>query len=334
MLSKKNISILITVATLILFAAYFYQNRSDFTMLKSINPIYMVLASVCHFIIVFANGLLTKWIIKPYGKKMTILESYFLSLYASIGNFFLPVGSGLAIRAVYLKKKVALNYKNYMTTLYGNYMIVFLCNGVFGLAALYFLKDLSSGQHSFKTLVIVFLAMTLSTTVLVFHILPVKAIKRVSQKIGKIGRLSLEVINGWDIIAKQRSLLVRMISVTLIGFVALLGVNYFAVTALGLSVSFWALVLYTSIGSIALLLNITPGSIGIKEALYIFSSAALGLTVPQILSISIIDRLSKFFVLVIGWALMYINVLPGSKEFRKLVSISKSDEQKEEITNG
>jgi uncharacterized protein (TIRG00374 family) len=316
---KNSIRRIVTPLLLIAFSYYFFNNWEDFYALKAINPGYLVLAIIGHFAIVFTNGLLIKWILEPYDKHLGVIESYYLSLYSSIGNFFLPIGSGMAMRAVYLKKRLKFNYKTFMTTLYGNYMIVFFCNGILGLLALAFLGNVEVNRAIYTTLVGVFAAMSTGTFILMVHLIPQQVFRTISKHTGSVGKKLVGVISGWEIVAKQRKLLVKMSFATILGFLALMVVNASAMAALNLEVRFWPIVLYSAIGSIALLLNFTPGSLGIKEGLYIFSSSALGFTVPQILAISIIDRGTKFIVLVGGWLLMYTNQLPGSKDFRAIV---------------
>ena len=316
---KNSIRRIITPLLLILFGYYLYNNWDDFYALKSINLGYLTLAVIGHFIIVFTNGLLVKWILEPYDKQLSTIESYYLSLYSSIG-------SGMAMRAVYLKNRLDFNYKTFMTTLYGNYMIVFFCNGVLGLLALAFLRDTEVNQAIYLTLLGVFAVMSAGTFILMAHLIPQQVFRVVAKRAGSMGKKFVGVISGWEIVAKHRKLLLKMSIATVFGFLALMVVNASAMAALNLEVRFWPIVLYSAIGSIALLLNLTPGSLGIKEGLYIFSSSALGFTVPQILAISIIDRGTKFIVLAGGWLLMYTNQLPGSKDFRMVVKGSKKQQ--------
>lgn len=312
-LKNKKLPYSLLSAFLIAFVWYFVDNRDDFRFLSDIDPRYLIAIAVGHFLTIYTNGLLIKWLIKPFNKNISNYEGYYVALLASIGNYFLPAGSGLAMRAVYLKKKVGLNYKAFLTTLYGNYIILFLCYGLAGLVSLVMLVDRRGGQ-AFYSLLLLFTAMVLVTGYLAVFGNPKKVTTLLRRVLPKATKNLVEIVESWNLIANERKLLLKMTAVTLLWFLIAVGINYASIASIGASVSIWVLILYSALNSISLLINITPGSLGIREGMYIYAIGIIGLTIPQILASSIIERGVKGVVLVAGWFFSYIFQVLDRKE--------------------
>lgn len=300
--SKKYLSIVLSVIFTLLFALYVGEHQNDFKQLLDFKPIYIIGALFGHLGVIFTNGLIVKWIMEPFGKFISVRESFYVSLISSAGNFFLPVGTGTGFRALYLKQKHKLNYKNFFSTLYGNYIIVIFVNSVAAILSLVFLQVVATEIG--KQLIIVFtllIGITISASILK---LPKKIIAFMHDKFGRIGRILTEILDGWLFIAAHKRLLWRLITAAIMNFLAALLISFSALKAVGVSVSLWVLILYSSLSVLTLLVNITPGSLGIKEGLYIYSSSILNLNTPQILSSAIVDRLTKFIILLLGWLVL------------------------------
>jgi uncharacterized protein (TIRG00374 family) len=299
---------------LLLFLAYlvFYISRhyQEFKPLTEVNPGYLLIIAVGHLSGIYLNGLFVKFILEPFKKTISSKESFTVSLISTVGNYFLPVGTGTGVKAVYLKKKFKLSYTDFMATLSGNYILVFLLNSFIGLVALYLLRrQAPTSQFTVLALAlgVIFAGMLVMATIgfpswLLAKLQNTKQLKRYTSIISNI-------LNGWNTITRNRGLLLRLLMITLLNFFISIGITYVAVVSLGFDIKASALVLYTALGSLSFLLNVTPGSIGIRESIYIFSSAILGLTIPEILSVSIIDKSVLFFVLLISWLLIQTGVI-------------------------
>jgi uncharacterized membrane protein YbhN (UPF0104 family) len=69
--------------------------------------------------------------------------------------------------------------------------------------------------------------------------------------------------------------------------------------------------LYSSLSGASLLISLTPGSLGIREGVFLITSQSIGLVEEQILQLAIVDRGIMFILLVI----MMIFVSIFLKEF-------------------
>lgn len=311
MLRKPKASVLIswsvTLFFIILFAVYFSSSVAEFRSLQEINGIFLLLAAVGHVLLIASNGLLIRWLLVPYKTSISRYQAFYASVLSSIGNFFLPAGSGALLRANYLKKVANLRFKDFVTTLYGTYVILFLCYGLMGLLSLIFLQTTISNTG--LILAAVFLGMIGGTGYLTLVGMPKYVQQRLKASNHKLIAGINYVVLGWKTVVRDKMLVYKIIALTLVWFALSMFVFYCSARAVGLNIKLWALVLYSALGSLTMLVNITPGSLGIRESIFLFSASVLGMTAPQILSVSIVERGTKAAVLVIGYSLEKIRKL-------------------------
>lgn len=321
-MKTKYLSLLLTVLIVGIFIWYFATHLNDFRNLLTVEPIYLFLIAIGHFVVLVTNGLFLKAIVLEFGSKMSILDSLRASLVTATGNLVLPAGGGSGVQAVLLKKSHGLSYKNFLSALSGNYIIVFLINSLLGLLALYFLHPVQSVEYLILALVLLTLfVITLWLTIFgVPRSLVDYDTKENSKKtlLTRIIHILLDVVKGWNLIIKSKKLVGLLILITIINFFALVVISQASLVAVGAQITFWGLILYCVLGAISLLVNLTPGSLGIKEAIYIFSSSIIGLTTPQILSAAILDRGIKYLMLIFGWLWVKATGLKYKKDTREI----------------
>lgn len=286
-----------------LFIWYFLKNRESFKPIMDIRLGYLLAVALLDVFLLLFNGLFLKFIVEPFNKKLSYHESAYVSVISSIGNFFAPVGGGLGFRAVYLKTKHKLSYANYLSTLSGNYVIVFICTSFFGLLSLLVLSDF--GSPRFLPLFMVFLGILLGSITTMF--LPPISEARLSNikqdKLRKIISLINQIANGWDIIKRDKRLVGKLLLVTLLSFATTCLATSLIAMSLSIDISVPGVVLMSALGSLSFIINITPANFGIKETIYAFSATTIGISAPQALSIALIDRGVLFFIMVLMWLL-------------------------------
>lgn len=312
-LASKKISLLITVAVISTFIVYFLLNTEKFKPLLHINVKILALIALTDLAVIGMNGLFIKIILVPFNKFISFIESYYVSLISTVGNYFAPVGAGFAFRAVYLKKKHNLPYSEYISTLSGNYVLVFMVSSILGLTALFLLRDNTSPQ--FMTLLLVFgflLIVSLILSLMKFPQISIDSIK--NKKLRSITTIFYRIVSGWHKIASNKKLMLRLFGLTLINASLSLITIWLIVKSLNLEITFPALLLFSVLGTLSLFINITPANLGIKEAIYIFSSGVLGFAVSQILLIALIDRAVLFLVLLGLW-LIFVKIRKADQEF-------------------
>ena len=161
-------------------------------------------------------------------------------------------------------------------------------------------------------LLIFFSALFFAMLFLIFVRFPAKkTINTKNSFLEKVSRFLQKFIQGWDTIVKNRKLLKNLIFVT-VGHVLVNTIIIFVeFIALNITIDIPNLMLYSSLSGASLLISLTPGSLGIREGVFLITSQSIGLVEEQILQLAIVDRGIMFILLVI----MMIFVSIFLKEF-------------------
>lgn len=318
---KKNkiISALISLVVLAIFAWYFLTHMEEFRSLLSVHPAYLVFIALGHLVVLISNGLFLKVILKAFRKEMTLSQSFHASLITATGNLFLPAGGGSGVQAIFLKKTHKLSYSNFLSALSGNYVIVFLLCSLVGIIALLSINSAVSVEY--VAIFLVFCVVFIVTLLLTIFGLPAWVSNYESNSnslLRRVLRVIIQVMKGWNLIIKNKQLVIKLLVLTMINFSALLFISYFSLISVGAHISFWGLILYGVLGTMSLLVNITPGALGIKEAIYVFSSTVIGITTPQIVGAAILDRGIKYIMLILGWAWIKATGLKNNRDSREI----------------
>ncbi|MFC1780523.1 YbhN family protein [Patescibacteria group bacterium] len=311
---KKYISVILTILFLSIFCIYFFQNQEDFKPLLQLSIPILVIISLLKVLTIFSMGLFIKIVLKPFKKKMSLAESFYISTLSTIGNYFMPLRGGAGIRAVYLKKKLKLSYSHFISTLSGNYIITFAVYSIIGLVSLILIQV--KYNISSTILYIFFITLALVTLTLSLVKIP-KRILEISEKPGILNRISKILVNiakGWSFITSNKSLLVKLLFITFLNFLITASITFLGFKSIGVNLTFPSLLLYVSLSGTSLLISLTPGSIGIREGVLLLSASIIATTSENILQVAVIDRGLSFFVLlflyIIIKVLTSLKVLP------------------------
>lgn len=304
---KKNIiSILLTVLVLILFGIYLYRNPQILISIQEINLWYLIVISVLFLIIFFIEGLFIKLTLHAFDKNIDTKESYFLSTVSRIGNYLLPMRAGAVFRAMYLKKIHKFEYSKFLSTLYAYYILLFLIYSVLALLALG-IKYIDTYIY-FPIVTIFFVILFIATVlVIVFRKFEVKNMSK-NKYIQKILTVLNKFISSWDNIVKRKDIFINLILLTT-GNILINWVIYIVeFHSLNININILDTLLYTCLSGVSLLISITPGSLGLREAVFLFTSESIGLTEEQIMQLAFIDRGVMYVLLLVLLVLITIFV--------------------------
>lgn len=286
MKKKLIVSNTLFVVFLAIFLYYFTRNYADFRALFNLNIYTLVTILILLVISIYINGQFNRHALTVFNKHISRSEGFKVALLTSVGNYFGPFLGGVGIRAVYLKKKFNLAYSDFLSTVYAYYLIVFLTSAVCGLLSLALLKN-NSSENGYYLL-------------LPFFILVLAVITFLSNGINQL-KISKKIIKFKNPLMKRSKLTATLFYINIASFTSLALINYLEFTLLGVHMSLGQLMLYTVLGSFSLLISVTPGALGIREAIYMYSSAVIGVTNKEILAVALIDRTLLFVVMVCGW---------------------------------
>jgi len=314
---KKYLGLALTIFFIVLFGVYFVYNTEKFKPLLDVSIFSLFVIALLKIAVIFFNGLFIKVTLESFDKYISQVETFYISLLSSIGNYFTPMQGGASIRAVYLKRKYKLAYSHFLSTLSGNYIISFLINSSIGIISLVLIHN-REGDYS-PLLYAFFIALFIVTLILSIFKIPQRVFK-INLKFKAFNRvlkiLSM-IVEGWNRIIGDKKLLLRLIWLTFANFVVGFLMIYWEFHIFGIETNIYNLTLYNALSGVTLLISVTPGSIGIRESVFIFSSTLIGITNQQILQIAVIDRGVLFFVLIVLYLL--VKVIPAPKAFKSIM---------------
>lgn len=188
--------------------------------------------------------------------KVDMREGLLLTAYSAVVNFFGPLQSGPAFRAVYLKKKYRLDLK------------------VFAVASIGYL--FFWGVYS---------CMFLLSGVLQFWLIPLAILGVIATLLALRSRWIAPRLKQLDLRAWYYLALATLLQIV---FVAL--VYFVELKTVAPGTSFSQAIIYTGAANLALYVSLTPGAIGFRESFLVFSRHLHHISDSTIVAANILDR--------------------------------------------
>lgn len=303
---KKIISFGILIIFAALAAYYVMENVESFRALQIVNPGYIVVLAVITFLVSASNGLITKAILEPFGIKLRVKEWVGLSIITTFYNTITPFKGGMFARAAYLKKKHNFSITNFFATYVGIYVISFFVYGLIGLTTVWLIY---TKYKIFNPIVFfIFLGMFIILGLVMLFRPRFKEFE--NRLLNKIS----EVANGWNVIRQSPKVIGISIEVILIQISLGVLATLLSYSIFGIEITFIQSLFLVSIGTIVGLIQITPGNLGIGEAVAVFSALIINITPAQSLSVALLGRAVSLIVLfILGTIFSYVLLKNGEK---------------------
>lgn len=287
---------------------YFLNHISDFEQLLNVEFKWIaILFLLCIFSLI-PVALEFNYSSKLFNLHLKAKEWIGLSIINTFYNQILPLSSGVLIRGVYLKKKFDLDYSKYsgvmgvslILTVFTSCIITLLI-GLFGPFEAAYLTEIS-----------VSLSIILISCV-VFY-LSVKRLAKIDFRIKFVNNFILSVNEGMDLIQENKKFIS---SILLLQILMNLGFGlrlYLCFWILDLEVNFLIVIFVQSLTMLTTLISITPGNVGIREAIIGNMQVILGVSFEESVLAATLDRIiSLIIILLLG---MYFNFTLIQKELK------------------
>jgi uncharacterized membrane protein YbhN (UPF0104 family) len=286
----------IVVLTIAAFVYYFHAHPDYIDKLLATSPMVIVLLTITNFALITMVAVINHASAQICQVELEKRESFLLTAYSSLANFFGPLQSGPGVRAGYLKARYKVRLRDFtMVTLigYGFYAIV---------SALF----LVIGVMPWWASVLVVLG-TSGVSYAVIRWFGKKNTKGPSRIRLSPRRLSI-------------------IGIATIAQVTLMAVRYgIELTAIGAHASIGQIVSYTGAANFSLFVSITPDGIGIRETFLLFAQRLHGVATNEIVSASLIDRASYVvFLAILGIIALSLHA------HKRFATKSKADSENKE----
>jgi uncharacterized protein (TIRG00374 family) len=290
--TNKILATTILVLFIVWSGVYAYQHRGDFSDIKLANPGFAAILLCLFIIIYYSIGIVNNELQKAFSIRMSMSESFALSIVTGFYNMITPFRGGMAVRALYLKRKYNFTYVNFMASLSAVYVLTFLVASFLGIIStlcIYFEKGIFS-----------WIVFVVFDAVFLLMLGMVCLSPKINNKDNKWLNKLVDVINGWHLIRNNKRLIIVTCLIT--AFQVFLGALMFLLQfrVFGIKVSFASAVFLSAISNLSILIGITPGNLGVQEAVTVFSAATIGISATQSLSAALLGRavsLVVFFTL-------------------------------------
>lgn len=267
-------------ATLVAFVVYFRNHPEVRHQLSHTSPLLLAVLLCLYLGATATVGLVLKATLVLCRVTLPTRESILVTMYSAIINFFGPLQSGPAFRAVYLKKRHGVELKKYTLATLGYYAF-------FG---------------SFSVVLLV-------SSLLHWWLLPLCLV---------LG-LALWLLYRGNIGPFQRFRALNLAGLGYLGLATLLQVvltvviYYLELHSLNAHVHISQAITYAGAANLALFVSITPGAIGFRESFLVFSQHLHHISNADIVAANVIDR-SAYIVML----LMLLIVILATHAERRL----------------
>lgn len=284
---------LIGYGIVLVFAAlccrYLVEHRADFAFVAGLCVSDIAAASLLVLVMYLINSYQLRLLLQSFGLSPGYGEMVAITTAMLLGNLVLPLRGGSGALAVYLKKVYKLDFHEFAAIYGGTAVLIALINtglAMIGLAALVFV-------HGFVNPGLCAVVAILFAGSVYLSIFP----PPVTWKRKGIFAPLLDAAHSWHILTRNRRLLALQIATILVIALTMAGIFSFIYRGLGTPLSFSAVVITSSLGNVAGLIPLTPGGLGIVDAVVVQIPQIYGLDPARSLAAAL-----AFRVLTLAWA--------------------------------
>ncbi|MBN1811537.1 MAG: flippase-like domain-containing protein [Anaerolineae bacterium] len=273
----------IVVLVLVVAAIVWYLRSQPYLLaaFRNVSLLAIIYLVGMRLLFLGVNGLFLREFAAKFEVELTSKEWFGLSVVTTMGNYITPFSGGMIARAAYLKHRHEFPYAQFATLLASNYLVTFWVIGVVGALAL---LTFGKAMWTYWQLFVFFMAVVISISALILF--PAVRLPW-ENRIAKALNTSLA---GWKQVKNDRVLLAKLVAYTLVNISLNALCLWVAYDALGSPVPFRSVLLVGLLTSFSLLIGITPGNLGIQEAVVSLSSGLLGIGTGQGLLAALLIR--------------------------------------------
>lgn len=280
---KNVVPLLVAILILVGISIYILANPELLDLLLNLSMETAVILILLRLIFLALNGVFLKLYAAKLGVHLRIREWVGLPFMTTMGNYLTPLSGGMLARAAYLKSRHALPFTHFATLLAANYLLTFWVATFVGLI----LSITLINQTDTMWLLVAFFAVVwVGITGVLFLPIPQLSGKH------RLIRMLNQAIEGWMEIKRDYRLLGTLIVLTMAS-VLLNGFTFwFAYRALNITASIQTALLVSLSAVFSVIITVTPGNFGIREAFVSLTSEIIGTGVGEGLLVALLIRAS------------------------------------------
>lgn len=278
---QRWLSYILAGGATLLFLWYLAENADRYKSLLQFSAANITLLIALAVGTGITNGLSNYLLFRAMQAKLGLAEALGLAFMTTLANQ-LPFSGGLITKGVYLKQRHQLPYTEYFSATVALYIFTLVMSGAAGIFAIVILSlnnaeiswVLSSGFFALCALGLVFF-------------IPIK----VELLPEKWQAYFTALLKGWVLWKQNYIIAAKLTVVQIIAFTIMAGRLWVAFHAMSQDVSLIQCLMFAAGATLTQLLNVTPGGIGVREALVGGISALSGLDAGISVVAVALDRL-------------------------------------------
>jgi len=282
----------IVAAFVILCAHYVFEHLQDFAFVAAVSFPAIVAAGILVLVSYVLNAYQLSLFLKNFKVSLGFTELMALTTGMLLGNLLIPMRGGTGGLALYLKRVHDLDFGSFAAIYGGTAVLIALINSGMAIVALVLLGWLHNFSHPLLSIFVV----GIFACCLYLSLFPPPIRWKRSGLLG----LAFRAARSWHLLTRNRRLLLALALSFLAMSFSLMSAFYLIYGALGMPLSASAVLITSSLGNIANLIPITPGSLGVFDAVMIQVPQIFGLDPARSIAATLVFRVLSFF-----WAFLF-----------------------------
>ncbi len=261
----KSSVTLVFLGSYLFYVLYHWENLKA---LLTVDTGSLLLVLAANTAVMLLTGFIFYFMVATLGVRMRPLEWVGLTFVGQIANYLTPLKLGTLSKSVYLKKKYAFSYTNFVVIFAGYNILHLIVISGLGVMTGFMITFFLNGPAR-----ILVLALGLFLGLLLLVILTEAALRRGD----RVAPSLAPFLDGWRKLRTAPGVLLRLIFFDVL--IILLGTltHVWLFRCIGVTAAFGDMLLLTVLLSLSGVINITPGNIGVGEWIFIFAAQTFGL---------------------------------------------------------
>ncbi|MHC4260430.1 MAG: lysylphosphatidylglycerol synthase domain-containing protein [Planctomycetota bacterium] len=255
---KRVVQLVIQVGVLGFIGYYIVSRRTDLAQLLDLDLLDVVAVFALVALVNVVRSWELKYVLGNLDTDICFSESFYVTVSSALLNY-LP-NAGTLLKARILKKHRSLKYAHFVSVMGVTILITLLGGGILGLLAIT-VSGMVTGTEG-TVLVVLFIG-SIIAPLIVLHI-PASVIEHHH---GWVWTALRDLLSGWEQIRKNGRGLFVIFVLAMVKLLAVAMRLWICFRAVGTEVSLLGCIMFAVVSNLLMLINITPGSLGLRELL-------------------------------------------------------------------
>ncbi len=310
---KKALSVALSAILIVLLALYIIQNRQDMARLLQLDGGTVALLLLFGLCACVMNCIYHRIILSTFNVQLDLVDWMGVVMVSNVIAFVLPLRADLIFSAAYYKKVKGLAYTRSVSIAAGN-VVFSLVFALLETAIALVCYGLIDGKWPAMLWLLLVVGVAGVTAFLVIAL----ALGDHQPEFVRKHRIIREMVEGFIQLLKDRKMLSELLCCLIANHCFHFLLYMVCFHAIGMEITFYQALLYSSMSKLSSILTIVPGNIGIKEAVMGFTTGTMGDLFQSGVMVSLLHRVTLMIVYLVAGAAFAWPVIRKMKQAQPL----------------